>query len=63
LGIEECPVSFLTGESLAWVEDFWAHAALARPEDLLAWPARRVDAFLVLTVEKRRREREHYAGR
>ena len=63
LGTEQCPVSYVTGESLAWVEDFWAHEALGEPDDLLGWPARRVDAFLVLKVEQRKLEAERNAGR
>lgn len=45
------------------MEDYWAHEALARPEDLLDWPARRVDAFLVLKVEQRKLEAERNAAR
>ena len=58
LGTEECPVSYVTGQSLAWVEDFWAQVALAKPAGLLEWPARRVDAFLVLEAERRKVEAE-----
>ena len=63
LGIEECPVSYVTGESLAWVEDFWVLETLGKAEDLLGWPGRRVDAFLVLKVEQRKLEAERNAGR
>ncbi len=63
LGIEACPVSYVSGESLAWVEDYWAHQALGAPADLLAWPARRVDAFLVLKAEQRKWEAERNAAR
>lgn len=58
LGTEECPVSYVTGQSLAWVEDFWAQVALAKAAGLLEWPARRVDAFLVLEAERRKVEAE-----
>lgn len=63
LGIEQCPVSYVSGESLAWVEDFWAHQALGKPDDLLRWSGRRVDAFLVLKAEQRRLEAERDGGR
>ena len=54
----ECPVSFVTAGSMAFLEDFYVHQVLGRPDDLLEWPARRVDAFVVLKVELRKRERE-----
>ena len=63
LGIGECPVSYVTGESLAWVEDYWAHEALGGQGELLAWPARRVDAFLVLKAEQRKWEAERNGAR
>ena len=54
----ECPVSYVTGESLALLEDFYAHEVLAKSEELLSWPARRVDAFVVLKAELRKVENE-----
>ncbi len=50
----ECPVSLVTGESAALVEDFCAHRTVGGGADVLAWPARRVDAFLVLEGELRK---------
>ena len=61
LGLETCPVSYLTGESVAWLEDFWAQEALGRTDGLDHWPARRVDAFLVLKAEQRKLEAERNA--
>jgi len=61
LGVDRCPVAWVSGESQAWIEDFWVHQALGRPSDLLDWPARRVDAFLVLKAEQRRLEAERNA--
>lgn len=53
LGLEECPVSFVTGESQSFVDDFLAHLALGASESIRSWPARRVDAFAVLHGELR----------
>ena len=55
---EECPVSYISGESAAWVEDFLAHRTLCRGADLLGWPARRVDAFMLLSGELRKWENQ-----
>ena len=54
----ECPVSYVTGASRAWLEDFYAQEALGAGSDLEAWPARRVDAFLVLKAERKKTEAE-----
>jgi hypothetical protein len=54
----ECPVSYVTGASVASLEDFYAHEALGAGSDLEAWPARRVDAFLVLKAERKKAEAE-----
>ena len=51
VGITECPVSYVTGESLGWLEDFYVHQALGGGGEILDWPARRVDAFVVLKAE------------
>jgi len=51
-------VSYVTGASVASLEDFYAHEALAAGGDLEAWPARRVDAFLVLKAERNKAEAE-----
>jgi hypothetical protein len=58
LALTECPVSFVSGESLSWVEDFAAHVSAGGAGDLRDWPARRVDAFTVLSAEARKQERE-----
>lgn len=47
---EECPKSFITGQSLAWIEEFVARRRLAIP-DSLDVDARKVDAFLILQRE------------
>ena len=52
----ECPVSFVTGESVALVELFAARKILGQDEDLHAWPARQVDALLLLSSELERIE-------
>ena len=51
LAIGECPVSYVSGESLAMVEDYYAQEAVGAKENLLKWPARRVEAFLTLAAE------------
>ncbi len=56
--LDECPVSYISGESAAWVEDFLAHRALDRGADLGEWPARRVDAFVLLSGELRKWENQ-----
>ncbi len=45
LALEECPVSYITGDSVAAVEDFLVHQLLSGGAELLNWPSRRVDAF------------------
>ena len=45
--IEECPKSFITGESLALVEEYFVARRLGIP-DSLDTDARKVDAFLLL---------------
>ncbi len=47
---EECPKSFVTGQSLAWIEEFVARRRLSVP-DSLDTEARKVDAFLILQRE------------
>ena len=56
VGSSECPVSFVSGESVAWVELFAARRILGQDEDLQAWPARQVDAMLLLSSELERIE-------
>lgn len=50
----ECPVSYVSGESMALLEDFYAQHALGGKRDVLDWPARRVDAFALLRGELRK---------
>lgn len=47
---EECPKSYITGESLAWVEEFqvWKRLGYPRVEEMTA---RQVEAMLVLEAE------------
>jgi hypothetical protein len=47
---EECPKSFITGQSLAWIEEFVARRRLSVPDSLDA-DARKVDAILILQRE------------
>ena len=61
VSLEECPVSYVSGESAAWVEDFLAHRALCRGADTGEWPARRVDAFVLLSGELRKWENQRRA--
>lgn len=56
VGASECPVSFVSGESVAWVELFAARRILGQDEGLQAWPARQVDALLLLNSELERIE-------
>ena len=57
LGLEECPVSFVSGESHALLDDFVAHIALGVTGSIQSWPARRVDAFALLHRELQQIER------
>ena len=59
--LDECPVSYVSGESAARVEDFLAHRALCRAVDLGEWPARRVDAFVLLSGELSKWENQRRA--
>src|SRR5207248_1325161 len=54
---EECPKSFVTGESLAWIEEFFVRRRL-ETEDLIELDARTVDAFLILRDEMEREQRD-----
>ena len=58
LALAECPVSAISGESVAFVEDFLAHVSMQRGEDLTNWTARRVDAFSTLYAELREWKKE-----
>jgi hypothetical protein len=50
LAIEECPRSYITAQSVAWLEAFYAWRLTGRPtlDDV---PARLADAFLILEGE------------
>jgi hypothetical protein len=52
----ECPVSYLTGESVAFLEDFYANEAIGGGGSVWQWPARKVEAFVVLRAEQRKAE-------
>ena len=54
---EECPVSYVTGASLAWLEEFCAYRALGRPADIERWPAKRVEALAALAAEEEQWQR------
>jgi hypothetical protein len=54
---EECPRSYVTGESLALVEEFFVRRRLGIPESLET-DARKVDGFLILRDEMEREERD-----
>ena len=54
---EECPKSYVTGESLAIIEEFFVRRRLGIP-DSIETEARRVDAFLILRDEIEREERD-----
>ena len=54
--VDECPKSFITGQSLSMLEEFFVSRALGIPPSV-ALPARTVDAFLVLREQVDREER------
>jgi hypothetical protein len=54
---EECPRSYVTGESLALVEEFFVRRRLGITESLET-DARKVDGFLILRDEMEREERD-----
>ncbi len=54
---EECPKSLVTGESLAFVEEFFVRRQLGMA-DTLGMAARKVDAFVILRREMEREERD-----
>ncbi len=57
LTVEECPTSFISGNSLALVEEFFVRRRLGIP-DSLDTTARKIDAFLILRDEMEREERD-----
>jgi hypothetical protein len=52
---EECPKSLVTGESLAFVEEFFVRRRLGI-QDIPEMEARKVDAFLILRDQMEREE-------
>jgi hypothetical protein len=54
---EECPKSYITGDSLALVEEFFVRRRLG-VSDSLETEARKVDGFLILRDEMEREERD-----
>ena len=54
---EECPKSLVTGESLALVEEFFVRRRLGIPNSP-EMAARTVDAFVILSNEMEREERD-----
>jgi hypothetical protein len=56
----ECPVSYVTGESAAWLEDFYAYLMFPNAATVLEWPAKRVDAFAVLLLDLREMEKSQH---
>ena len=52
---DECPKSLVTGESLAFVEEFFVRRRLGIP-DSPDMEARKVDAFLILRDQMEREE-------
>lgn len=58
MAITECPVSYVTGESVALLEDFYVQRAVGGSAEIPEWPARRVDAFVTLKSELLKVERE-----
>ena len=63
LALSECPVSFVGGDCLAFVEDFSAFVAAGGGGDPRQWLARRVDAFAVLYAEMKKLEWEEHGER
>jgi len=54
---EECPKSFVTGASMALLEEFFVRRRLGMA-DGMDMPARKVDAFLILREEMEREEKD-----
>lgn len=54
---DECPRSYVTGQSLALLEEFFIRRRLGMQESL-EMEARKVDAFLILRDEIEREERD-----
>jgi hypothetical protein len=54
--VDECPKSFISGESLSLLDEFFVNRALGI-QPSAATPARTVDAFLILREQVGREER------
>ncbi len=54
---EECPKSFVTGDSLALIEEFFVRRRLGIPESTET-EARKIDAFVILRDLMEREERD-----
>lgn len=54
---EECPKSWITGESLVFLEEFFVRRRLGISYETFL-PARKVDAFLILQEEMEREEQD-----
>ena len=54
---DECPKSYITGDSLTLIEEFAARRRLGIP-DSTEMPARKIDAFLILQREIEREQRD-----
>jgi hypothetical protein len=57
----ECPVSLVSGTSRAVLDEWLAAGRLGGPRDLHALPARTVEAWLALEVERETAERHRDA--
>ena len=58
--LDQCPKPYITAQSLAWLEQFFVMRGIGQKANL-DWPAKTVDAFLVLEEEVRK-ERRHDIG-
>lgn len=59
LATQECPVSLVTPDTWAWIEEYWTRRSLGASALTLDAPARTVDAFVVLESEARVWEQEN----
>jgi hypothetical protein len=57
VSLDECPRSFVTGDSMAMLEEFFVRRRLGMSESL-GTEARKVDAFLILRDQVEREERD-----
>jgi len=52
VAVDECPKSFITAQSLTWLEEFFIMRQFWQPQ-LYDLPARQADAFLILENERK----------